>query len=81
MTKDEIREIVFQVLSSIAPEADFSSLREDEELREILDLDSMDFLNFLTGLHEATGINIPEADYSKLATLGDAIDYLAKADA
>ncbi|AIT78404.1 acyl carrier protein [Novosphingobium pentaromativorans] len=78
MTQAEIRKLILTELSGIAPEADLSSLADDEELREVLDLDSMDFLNFLTALHEATGVDIPEADYGKLATLGDAIDYLGK---
>ena len=45
--------------------------------RDQLDLDSMDLLNFVIGLHTALGVDIPEADYSKLATLDGCVDYLA----
>jgi acyl carrier protein len=79
VTDAEIRKIALDILSGIAPEADLSSLSDDDELREVLDLDSMDFLNFIAGLHKATGAAIPEADYSKLFTLEGAVAYLATA--
>lgn len=79
MTHDEIRRIAFDVLGAIAPEADLSALAEDDELREALDLDSMDFLNFVAALHKATGVDIPEADYKRLATLAGIGNYLGSA--
>jgi len=53
-------------------------LRADRPLRNQVDLDSMDWLNFLIGLHEKLKVDIPEADYAKLVTLGDVLDYLKK---
>ena len=79
MTDAEIRKIALDILSGIAPEADLASLLDEDELREVLDLDSMDFLNFIAGLHKATGAAIPEADYRKLFTLEGVVAYLAKA--
>jgi acyl carrier protein len=76
VTKDEIRKLAIDILGGIAPEADFDMLEDDEELREALDLDSMDFLNFITGLHKATGADIPEADYAQLSSLQDVVAYL-----
>ncbi|KHK93435.1 acyl carrier protein [Novosphingobium malaysiense] len=81
MTKDEIRKTALDILAGIAPEADFAALGDEDELREVLDLDSMDFLNFVTGLHEATGAEIPEADYRDLSTLQGVVDYLKAAGA
>lgn len=77
MTRDEIRNAVIQTLSSIAPEFDPRNLQPDAVLRQELDLDSMDFLNFVIGLHDRVGINVPEQDYAKLSTLNGAVDYLA----
>ena len=77
MTRDEIRNAVIQALSSIAPEFDPRNLQPDAVLRQELDLDSMDFLNFVIGLHDSVGINVPEQDYAKLSTLNGAVDYLA----
>lgn len=71
------KSMICEVLGGIAPEADFSTLAGDEDLREALDLDSMDFLNFVIALHERTGVDIPEADYPKLRTLDGAVTYLA----
>jgi acyl carrier protein len=76
MTKDEIRATALRVLGDIAPEADLASLKRDVDLREQLDLDSMDILNFVVGLHAALGVEIPEADYPKFATLDGGVDYL-----
>lgn len=76
MTKDEIRATVLRVLGDIAPEADLGALKPDVDLREQLDLDSMDILNFVVGLHAALGVEIPEADYPKFATLDGGVEYL-----
>ena len=52
------------------------TLDPDDGLREQLDLDSMDFLNVVIGLHEALGVDIPEVDYPKLFTMNGAVAYL-----
>lgn len=76
MTDQEIRKLVAEVLSGIAPEADLASVGDDEPLREALDLDSMDFLNFVIALGQRTGRKIPEADTPRLSTLCGLLDYL-----
>lgn len=77
MTKDELKEIVLHVLGQIAPEADMSQIKPDLRIRDQLDIDSMDLLNFVVGLHKELQVEIPEADYPKLATLNGCVDYLA----
>ena len=74
---DDLRAVVLRALGDIAPEADLASLRPDVAFRDQLDLDSMDILNFVVGLHGALGVEIPEADYPKLATLDVCVEYLA----
>ncbi|MCK4502212.1 MAG: acyl carrier protein [Desulfuromonadales bacterium] len=76
MTETEIRTTIIEGLSQIAPEADFGELLPTENIREELDIDSFDFLNFLIGLNQEIGIDIPERDYEKLVSLNDLIDYL-----
>lgn len=78
MNQAEAKALILEVLSGIAPEADFAALTGKSRLREELDLDSMDFLNFVAGLHERTGRDIPEADYPALFTLDGAVAYLAR---
>jgi acyl carrier protein len=78
MTAAEIKSLICDVLGGIAPEADLSVVAGDEDLREALDLDSMDFLNFVVALHERTGIDIPEADYPRLRTLDGAKAYFER---
>ena len=78
MNRERIRRAVISALSSVAPEADPAGLSPDADLREELDIDSMDFLRFVTELHRATSVEIPEADYPKLFTLRGAEDYLGE---
>lgn len=77
MNEEEIRTIFLEELGNIAPEADSRRLDPSVDLREALDLDSMDFLNLMTAIHRRVGVNIPELDYPKLFTLDRAVSYLA----
>jgi len=79
MTKDDVRAAVLRVLMRIAPEADPAQLKPDLSLREQLDIDSMDFLNFAIGLHEEFHVDVPEADYPKLLTIDGCVNYLVAA--
>lgn len=78
MTNEELRNIVLAILKGIAPEIEASELLPNRPLRDQVDLDSMDWLNFLVALHERLAIDIPEADYRKLTTLDTLIAYLAQ---
>jgi acyl carrier protein len=75
-TAEEIRSAVLSALGEIAPEADAASLDPGENLRDQLDLDSMDFLNFVIAVHRRLEVEIPEADYPRLASLDGAVAYL-----
>ena len=81
MTADEIRRAVVDALTAIAPETDRASIQPSVSFRDQLDLDSMDFLNFVLALHERFGIDIPEVDYPRLYTLDGAVAYLASKNA
>ncbi len=76
MSPEELRRAVLTALGEIAPEADLAQLAPDAELRETLDIDSMDFLRFVQQLALSTGVEVPEADYARLATLEDCVAYL-----
>ena len=77
MTEDTLREIVLRLLGEVAPEANLEEIKPDKRLRDQLDIDSMDALNFLIAVHEATGVDIPESDYPKLTTLDNIVSYLS----
>ncbi|HXV34014.1 MAG TPA: acyl carrier protein [Gaiellaceae bacterium] len=78
MTRDEITQAVLATLAEIAPEVDPSEVVPDVDLRDQLDIDSMDFLNFVIALHERLGVDIPERDYPQLGTLDAIVDYVAR---
>jgi acyl carrier protein len=77
MTRDDLRRAIVESLTSVAPEIDPQTLHPDEPFRQEFDLDSMDYLNFVIGLHEKLGVDVPETDYPELATLNGAVRYLA----
>lgn len=72
----DIGAVLREELGNIAPEIDMNSVDPSLDLREALDINSMDFLNFITAIHHRFGINIPEIDYPKLTTLDAAVSYL-----
>jgi acyl carrier protein len=76
MNEKELREAVVEELLKIAPELAEDEIAGARPLREQVDLDSMDWLNFLVALNERLKIEIPEADYAKLARLDDIVAYL-----
>jgi acyl carrier protein len=77
MTREELRAAVLRALAKVAPEVDPAAIAPDRRLRDQVDLDSVDFLNFLVELHNALGVDIPDADYAKVQTLEQCVDYLA----
>lgn len=76
MTDDEIKALVLQEIGNIAPEIDPNQIDPGVDLREQIDLDSINVLDVMIAVHEATGVDIPEADYPKLLTLNDFAAYL-----
>jgi acyl carrier protein len=76
MSDPDIRKAILEELGNIAPEADLAAVDPAADLREALDIDSMDFLNFVIALHRRLAVDIPEIDYPKLLTLDGAMTYL-----
>jgi acyl carrier protein len=77
MTQAQAKALLIEVLSDFAPEVDFAAVDPAGDLREQLDIDSLDFLNALVALHARTGVDVPESDYGALATLDGAAAYVA----
>ncbi|HUZ75138.1 MAG TPA: acyl carrier protein [Stellaceae bacterium] len=77
MTDQEITKAVLSALAGVAPELDEATLEFDNSFRDQLDIDSMDFLNYVIALHEALGIDIPESDYASVGSIDGAVAYLS----
>ncbi len=75
-TQSNIRDEILSVLTAIAPEVEPDDITDGALLRDQVDLDSMDWLNFLLGIHRKFEVDIPESDYQKLRTLNDVIRYV-----
>lgn len=76
LTVTDIRAVVVEELNNIAPEVEIDDIDPDGDMRDEMDIDSMDHLNLMIALHKRLGIEIPEKDYPKLLTLNAAVAYL-----
>jgi acyl carrier protein len=77
VTVEEAKKAIEDVLMQVAPDADLTSITPDADLRDSLELDSLDFLNFVEGLSKRVGQRIDEDDYPKLMTLASAAAFVA----
>ncbi len=76
MTPAEIRQVIIDILSKIAPDEDLSNLDDEKPFRDQMELDSMDFLDIVMELRKQYRIQIPEEDYHHLVTMQSTVDYL-----
>lgn len=76
MNSQDIREVVIGLLRDIAPEMDPASLDPHADLRDELDLDSMDTLNLVAGVERELHVTVPERDYPQLRTLDAVVGYV-----
>ncbi len=76
ITEDQVRQIIIDIIAEIAPDEDSSNIKPEINLRDQLDLDSMDFLDIVMELRKQHSIEVPEADYPQLASLDSCAAYL-----
>lgn len=76
MTAEETRQAVIDIITDIAPDEDLGNLKDDQPLRDQIDLDSMDFLDIVMELRKRHSIEVPEADYPELNTMAGCVNYL-----
>ena len=76
MNQQRVKDIVLNIVSVIAPDAELSGLQSDQPLREQLDLDSMDFLDIVMELRKRYQLEVPKEDYPQLASLDSCVSYL-----
>ncbi len=76
MTREDLRQLVLDIIADIAPDEDLSNLDDEQELRDQIGLDSMDFLDIVMELRKQHKIEVPEADYGELRTMKSTVDYL-----
>lgn len=77
MEAEKIGPAILDIISTIAPDEDLSDVKPDVRLRDQIDLDSMDFLDIVMELRKRYGVEVPEEDYPKLATLDSCREFLA----
>ncbi|HQR21010.1 MAG TPA: phosphopantetheine-binding protein [Burkholderiaceae bacterium] len=75
MTRDELRRALLECLGRIAPEVEPGSLDPRQRLRDQVDLDSVDWMNFLVAVHAAINVDIPDVEAARLTTLDQLLDY------
>jgi acyl carrier protein len=78
LLQDDLKQTVLRLLGEIAPEADLAAVNPDVSFRDQLDIDSIDFLNFVVALHKQFQIDVPESDYPELVTIEGCVRYLQR---
>jgi acyl carrier protein len=76
MTRDEIKDVLLEIIGDIDEEAELNLLKPDQPLQDQLDLDSMDFLDIVMELRRRYKLQIPDEDYPELASLAGCVNYL-----
>ena len=76
MTEDELKKIIVEILKQIAPDTEPAELKPDDNIREKLEIDSFDALQFIVALDEKLGVETPEQDYGKITTLRNLVSYI-----
>ncbi len=77
MTPEQAEQAIRTALHQVAPDAALDTLGFDDDLRETLGLDSLDFLQVVELLSDRTGVRIDEDDYPQLSTMGSAVHWLS----
>jgi acyl carrier protein len=78
VTPEQARQAIEESIGQVAPNADTESIAPDADLRDTLELDSLDFLRVVEELSARTGRRIEEDDYPQLATMASAIKFLSR---
>ena len=78
MTTEAIKQKIIEAIYEIAPEHEGEQLDETANIQRSLEIDSFDFLNLLTALNEALGVEVPESDYGKVDTIEHMAEYFAE---
>ena len=73
----QIRTLLLELIDQVAPGCVPDDVDDEEDIREQMDLDSMDILNIVAALHERTGIDVPESDVDQMVTIAGAVAYLS----
>ena len=76
MQDQQVKDLVLDIIATVAPDAELSGLKGDVRLRDQLDMDSMDFLDIVMELRKRYKIEVPKEDYVQLATLDGCVSYL-----
>jgi acyl carrier protein len=76
MERAALPERILALLTEIAPDVDPAGVLPAVDFRDQFDFDSMDTLNFAISLHRELGVDVPEAEYSRLASLDKCVAYL-----
>lgn len=76
MERNDLKQLIFELLKNIAPDTDPQTLQPNQNIKETLDIDSFDYLNFIVALDEKLGIETPEEDYGRISTMDDLLNYI-----
>ncbi len=76
MSPAEIRTVIIDILSDIAPDENLDDIKDEVAFRDQLELDSMDFLDIVMELRKRYRVQVPEEEYTELASMQSTVTYL-----
>ena len=74
--RGRLRVRVLAALADAVPGSDPARLDPGRAFRDQLEIDSLDFLRFVQHLEQALGLQVPDLDFPRLASLEGALAYL-----
>jgi acyl carrier protein len=75
MTREEVLTLVREHLAEEL-EADAAAIGEGTRFKEDLDADSLDLYELVMELEDRYGISVSEEQAAKIATVGDAVEFV-----
>jgi acyl carrier protein len=76
MKREELAAKLLALVTGIAPDVDPATVAPGIDFRDQFDFDSMDTLNLAIEIHREFGVDVPEAEYSRLASLDKCVAYV-----
>ena len=78
MTNEEILGVLAEIVNEVAG-VEANEITPDKSFVDDLDIDSLSMVEIAVQVEDRFGVKVPDDELANLKTVGDAVDYVAKA--
>ena len=78
MTNEEILGVLAEIVNEVAG-VETGEITPDKSFVDDLDIDSLSMVEIAVQVEDRFGVKVPDDELANLKTVGDAVDYVAKA--